>query len=63
MDYDSRGQTPREAARGSIRKLVEAGLLSRVESSPAASTWKPGATNTLCLLQIGTDGRARAREL
>ena len=27
MDYDSRGQTPREAARGSIRLLVEAGLL------------------------------------
>ena len=27
MDYDSRGQTPREAARGSIRLLVDAGLL------------------------------------
>ena len=43
MDYDSRGQTPREAARGSIRLLVEAGLLDAPATgwcSPAASTWK-----------------------
>ncbi|MCA0393331.1 MAG: pyruvate kinase [Proteobacteria bacterium] len=61
MDYDSRGQTPREAARGSIRKLVEAGLLvpgDRVVFTSGEHMETKGATNTLRLLQIGTDGRA-----
>ncbi|MHC9084853.1 pyruvate kinase [Luteimonas sp. RIT-PG2_3] len=61
MDYDSRGQTPREAARGSIRKLVEAGLLEpgdRVVFTSGEHMETHGATNTLRLLQIGADGRA-----
>jgi len=61
MDYDSRGQTPREAARGSIRKLVEAGLLSpgeRVVFTSGEHMEQHGATNTLRLLQVGADGRA-----
>jgi pyruvate kinase len=61
MDYDSRGQTPREAARGSIRKLVEAGRLSagqRVVFTSGEHMEQHGATNTLRLLQIGPDGRA-----
>lgn len=61
MDYDSRGQTPREAARGSIRMLVEAGLLEageRVVFTSGEHMETHGATNTLRLLQIGEDGRA-----
>jgi pyruvate kinase len=61
MDYDSRGQTPREAARGSIRMLVEAGLLSageRVVFTSGEHMETHGATNTLRLLQVGGDGRA-----
>ncbi|HVI58722.1 MAG TPA: pyruvate kinase [Luteimonas sp.] len=61
MDYDSRGQTPREAARGSIRMLVEAGLLSageRVVFTSGEHMETHGATNTLRLLQVGEDGRA-----
>lgn len=61
FDYDSRGQTPREAARGSVRLLVEAGLLSsgeRVVFTSGEHMETHGATNTLRLLQIGDDGRA-----
>ena len=61
MDYDSRGQTPREAARGSIRMLVDAGLLQpgdRVVFTSGEHMETKGATNTLRLLQIGKDGRA-----
>jgi pyruvate kinase len=61
MDYDSRGQTPREAARGSIRKLVEAGQLEpgdRVVFTSGEHMETKGATNTLRLLEIGADGRA-----
>jgi pyruvate kinase len=61
MDYDSRGQTPREAARGSIRLLVEAGLLNpgdRVVFTSGEHMETKGATNTLRLLEIGSDGRA-----
>lgn len=59
--YDSRGQTPREAARGSIRKLVEAGLLAagdRVVFTSGEHMETLGATNTLRLLQVGEDGTA-----
>jgi len=61
MDYDSRGQTPREAARGSIRLLVEAGWLEpadRVVFTSGEHMETRGATNTLRLLEIGADGRA-----
>ena len=59
--YDSRGQTPREAARGSIRTLVEAGLLAsgdRVVFTSGEHMETHGATNTLRLLQVGEDGKA-----
>ena len=36
MDYDSRGQTPREAARGSIAALVDAGVRQRRHGVAAA---------------------------
>ncbi|MDH5823886.1 pyruvate kinase [Luteimonas sp. RD2P54] len=61
IDYDSRGQTPREAARGSVGKLVQTGLLSsgeRVVFTSGEHMETHGATNTLRLLQVGTDGRA-----
>jgi len=61
MDYDSRGQTPREAARGSILLLVQAGLLlpgDRVVFTSGEHMETRGATNTLRLLEIGEDGRA-----
>ncbi len=61
MDYDSRGQTPREAARGSIHMLVQAGLLAsgeRVVFTSGEHMESTGATNTLRLLQVGEDGRA-----
>ncbi|HET7125577.1 MAG TPA: pyruvate kinase [Lysobacter sp.] len=59
--YDSRGQTPREAARGSVRTLVEAGLLApgdRVVFTSGEHMETHGATNTLRLLQVGEDGKA-----
>lgn len=61
MDYDSRRQTPREAARGSIHLLVEAGLLApgdRVIFTSGEHMQTCGATNTLRLLEIGADGDA-----
>ena len=61
MDYDSRGQTPREAARGSVRTLFEAGLLAagdRVVFTSGEHMETHGATNTLRLLQVGEDGKA-----
>ena len=61
MDYDSRGETPRQAARGSILRLVEAGLLiagDRVVFTSGEHMETHGATNTLRLLQVGEDGRA-----
>ena len=61
FDYDSRGQTPREAARGSVRLLVEAGFLvtgERVVFTSGEHMETHGATNTLRLLEVGEDGRA-----
>lgn len=61
MDYDSRGQGPREAARGSVRKLVEAGWLApgdRVVFTSGEHMQTRGATNTLRLLQVGEAGEA-----
>lgn len=61
IDYDSRGLTPREAARGSVGLLVEAGLLSpgeRIVFTSGEHMEQHGATNTLRLLQVGEDGKA-----
>ena len=61
MDYDSRGQTPREAGRGGIRMLVKAGLLAsgdRVVFTSGEHMETRGATNTLRLLQVGENGEA-----
>ena len=61
INFDSRGFTPREAARGSIRLLVEAGLLQagdRVVFTSGGHMETHGATNTLRLLEVGNDGRA-----
>ena len=61
IDYDTRGQTPREAARGSVARLVEDGLLSpgeRVVFTSGEHMEKHGATNTLRLLRVGAEGRA-----
>jgi len=61
VDYDGRNQTPRQAARGSIRRLVEAGLLvpgDRVIFTSGEHMETKGATNTLRLLQVGADGHA-----
>ncbi|WP_293715780.1 pyruvate kinase [Stenotrophomonas sp. UBA7606] len=61
INFDSRGFTPREAARGSIRLLVEANLLEagdRVVFTSGEHMETHGATNTLRLLEVGNDGRA-----
>ncbi|MGH8031852.1 MAG: pyruvate kinase [Luteimonas sp.] len=61
IDYDSRGQTPREAARGSVQLLVDAGLLSpgeRIVFTSGEHMENQGATNTLRLLEIDSSGRA-----
>jgi len=61
MDYDSRGQTPGEAGRGSTRMLVEAGFLAagdRIVFTSGERMETRGATNTLRLLQVGQDGHA-----
>lgn len=61
IDYDSRGQTPRQAARGSINLLVASGRLlpgERIVFTSGEHMETHGATNTLRLLQVGPDGRA-----
>lgn len=61
INFDSRGLTPREAARGSIRLLVEADQLQagdRVVFTSGEHMETLGATNTLRLLEVGADGRA-----
>jgi len=61
MDYDSRGETPRQAARGSINRLVKAEMLAsgeRVIFTSGEHMETHGATNTLRLLQVGGDGKA-----
>jgi pyruvate kinase len=61
IGFDSRGLTPREAARGSIRLLVETALLTpgdRVVFTSGEHMETHGATNTLRLLEVGEDGRA-----
>ena len=61
MDYDSRGQTPGQAGRGGIERLVGLGLLApgdRVVFTSGEHMETKGATNTLRLLAVGEDGRA-----
>lgn len=61
IDYDTRGQTPRQAARGSVARLVADGLLSpgeRIVFTSGEHMEKHGATNTLRLLRVGAEGRA-----
>jgi len=61
INFDSRGLTPREAARGSIRVLVNAQLLEvgdRVVFTSGEHMETHGATNTLRLLQVAPDGNA-----
>ena len=61
IDYDTSGQTPREAARGSVARLVADGLLSpgeRIVFTSGEHMEKHGATNTLRLLRVGADGVA-----
>ena len=61
INFDSRGLTPREAARGSIRLLVEAGLLEtgdRVVFTSGEHMETHGATNTLRLLEVSPGGGA-----
>jgi len=61
INFDSRGFTPREAARGAIRLLVDAGRLQagdRVVFTSGEHMETRGATNTLRLLEVGTDGSA-----
>ena len=61
IEYDTRGQTPREAARGSVSRLVEDGLLSpgeRIVFTSGEHMETHGATNTLRLLRVGEEGRA-----
>ncbi|AWV08329.1 pyruvate kinase [Marilutibacter maris] len=61
IDYDSRGQTPGEAGRGAIQRLVQAGLLGggeRVVFTSGERMEHRGSTNTLRLLEVGPDGQA-----
>ncbi|MFT4197862.1 MAG: pyruvate kinase [Pseudoxanthomonas sp.] len=61
IDFDSRGLTPREAARAAIRMLVEGGRMlpgDRVVFTSGEHMETHGATNTLRLLEVGEDGRA-----
>jgi len=61
VDFDSAGQSTREAARGAVRHLFDLGLLAegdRVIITSGDHMELHGATNTLRLLQVGPGGRA-----
>ena len=61
IDFDSRGFTPRECARATIRMLVDSELMGpgdRVVFTSGEHMETHGATNTLRLLEVGADGRA-----
>ena len=61
IDYDTRGQSPRKAARESILHLCSLGLLSendRVLITSGDHMEHHGATNTLRLLKVGPGGVA-----
>jgi pyruvate kinase len=59
IDFDSRGQSPRKAARAAIGHLFELGLLAagdRVVITSGDHMEHHGATNTLRLLKVGPGG-------
>ncbi|MCI1710557.1 MAG: pyruvate kinase [Chiayiivirga sp.] len=61
VDFDSRGQSPRKAAREAIKHLFDLGLLAagdRVLITSGDHMEHHGATNTLRLLAVGPDGVA-----
>jgi pyruvate kinase len=61
IDFDSRGQSPRKAAREAIKHLFSMGLLSegdRVLFTSGDHMEHHGATNTLRLLKVGAEGVA-----
>ena len=61
IHFDSQDLPTREAARGAIRQLFQAGLLAEDDSVIITSgdhMQLHGATNTLRLLKVGPDGRA-----
>jgi pyruvate kinase len=61
IDFDSRGKSPRKAAREAIRHLFEMGLLStgdHVMFTSGDHMEHHGATNTLRLLKVGAEGAA-----
>jgi len=61
IDFDSRGLTPRAAARSVVKLLFDAGQLTageRVVFTSGEHMETHGATNTLRLLQVGPDGHA-----
>jgi pyruvate kinase len=61
VNYDSQGQATREAARGAIRQLFQAGALAvgdRVIITSGDHMELHGATNTLRLLKVGESGTA-----
>src|SRR5690606_8833629 len=61
INFDSRGLTPREAAGVGVRVHVDAGMLppdDRVVFPLDEDMESHGATNTLRLLGVGSDGRA-----
>ena len=61
IDFDSRGMASRDASRKAVKLLFDAGLLAegeRVVITSGDTMEQHGATNTLRLLQVGTDGKA-----
>jgi pyruvate kinase len=61
IDFDTRGQSPRKAAREAIRHLFGLGLLAfgdRVLITSGDHMEHHGATNTLRLLKVGPEGVA-----
>jgi pyruvate kinase len=61
IDFDTRGQSPRKAAREAIRHLFGLGLLSpgdRVLITSGDHMEHHGATNTMRLLKVGPEGAA-----
>ncbi|RNF85938.1 pyruvate kinase [Montanilutibacter psychrotolerans] len=61
ITFDSRGLASRDAARGAVKRLFDDTLLSvgdRVVFTSGDTMEQHGATNTLRLLEVGSDGRA-----
>jgi pyruvate kinase len=61
IDFDSRGQSPRKAAREAIKHLFQMGLLAegdRVLITSGDHMEHHGATNTMRLLVVGSAGAA-----